>query len=456
MSMSLQEAISTNRPKSQGNTSILKTLQGDQSDAYKRISKTIFKDTKRGSPFEEKVAGLRGYAGTGKTYLIGAFVDRALEKGYQVFITAPTHQAKEQVRRHVNMLDPKVTCCTIHSLLGLKLKKDRQDGGYKLEHDPDSDSVPYGKNKTLIVVDEASMMGLELGGHSKRAIRKGKPSWLFVGDPAQLPPPDDEQSDLIDSKGHTMEKIVRQKEGNPIIEAANAVRNGQSWKPHVRMENGRGISTTTEPSVILESMDRQLMRGDYIDNPNVCRIVAARNDQVDLWNQLMKDKLFPHAEEWGMDMWAIAQESWTRNDSLEIKNSQIFRIEEANKEHVIIDGVGLPVWEIKGDTNRGGSVQVKTLAKEGQEDYDRNLKMRLEDAKKNGGGAWKSYYRLKEALCEIRHAFATTIHKSQGSTFETCYVDNRDLSSFPGGTDMRQRLRYVAFTRASDRVAILE
>ena len=55
-------------------------------------------------------------------------------------------------------------------------------------------------------------------------------------------------------------------------------------------------------------------------------------------------------------------------------------------------------------------------------------------------------------------AYASTIHKAQGTTLGRAFVIERDIATFPEseGFNMRQALRYVALTRAESKVAVLK
>lgn len=61
--------------------------------------------------------------------------------------------------------------------------------------------------------------------------------------------------------------------------------------------------------------------------------------------------------------------------------------------------------------------------------------------------------KLFDMVADLRPLYASTVHKSQGSTFQTVYID---LNSFRYCTDRVQkaRLLYVAFSRASKQVVL--
>ncbi len=121
---------------------------------------------------------LSGYAGTGKTTVVARLIDHLCEQGVSVFAAAPTHKAAQVLRRFIDV--PAAPAQTIHSLFGLQLRPDAS-GGYTLAWDGRT-RPPDG---SVVVVDEASMIGQALWRHIDAA---DGVQWVFVGDPAQLPP----------------------------------------------------------------------------------------------------------------------------------------------------------------------------------------------------------------------------------------------------------------------------
>ncbi|MFN4003344.1 MAG: ATP-binding domain-containing protein [Hylemonella sp.] len=78
------------------------------------------------------------------------------------------------------------------------------------------------------------------------------------------------------------------------------------------------------------------------------------------------------------------------------------------------------------------------------------------EGREEEAGKWsRAAYALKAALPDIRHAYAMTIHKSQGSTFDTVLVDWRDASRSSMAPADLSRLLYVAITRASQHCVIV-
>ena len=64
-------------------------------------------------------------------------------------------------------------------------------------------------------------------------------------------------------------------------------------------------------------------------------------------------------------------------------------------------------------------------------------------------------FSLSTLFHDLRYAYALTVHKSQGSSFEQVYVDVRNIGVNRSALE-RNKLCYVALTRAQKRVFILQ
>ena len=65
----------------------------------------------------------------------------------------------------------------------------------------------------------------------------------------------------------------------------------------------------------------------------------------------------------------------------------------------------------------------------------------------------KIYFHLLETWLDLRPAFASTVHKSQGSTYDTVFINLTDIGRCPVASDVA-RMMYVAITRAAKRVVL--
>jgi exodeoxyribonuclease-5 len=436
--------------KPKARQTLVDSLKGDQVDAFQEIKENLLDE----DATERKYA-LTGYAGTGKTYLIGAIVEYASKNDYTVSVTAPTHQAKRMIAKHLPAKAPWTEgthSSTIHSFLGLTLSSDGR-GGYKLVKE--SEISVSRSTKSLVIVDEGSMIGGELWAHIEAALNShGKMRFLFVGDPAQLPPVGDEESPALQVQGPRMEEVLRQAEGNPIIRAATAIRKGLDWRDEAVFFDGSGIFTTGHEAAFAKSAAERIAESK---DPYTARVLAGRNRVVDTWNHRIKDHLYPDTNEWVEGMWGIAYETWGPSNIPIVTNSQLVQIKRAEKKMRDVEGLYVPVWHLKAKPEgRTDTVELLVLDSGSSDVYENELQTRLNIALDEGGGSWRNYYNLKEALCDLRYPYASTVHKAQGSTYDTAYIDERDLRTFPGDEPVKRSLYYVAFTRASDRVAVLE
>lgn len=145
------------------------------------------------SPF----ALLKGYAGTGKTYSLTAFLEGLDPADHQrIAITAPTNKAVRVIRQQLGDKFPKLaSVCTIFSLLGLKLEK---SGEVKQLAIPDTLSDL--SKLDFVIIDEASMINTPLWTALTRSMADFDFLTIFLGDPAQLPPVGEPRSKVWEPK----------------------------------------------------------------------------------------------------------------------------------------------------------------------------------------------------------------------------------------------------------------
>lgn len=165
---------------------------------------------------------ITGGPGTGKTTLVQAIITAARQFQLKVRLMAPTGRAAKRLS-----LSSGVEADTIHKALEAEL----HDSGRTFFNRNESDPL----KEDLIIVDEASMMDMSLFYHLLCALKEGA-RLILVGDIDQLPPvgPGSPLKDLI-AWGEVpvvrLEHIFRQKEGSGIIDNAARIREGQMCYP---------------------------------------------------------------------------------------------------------------------------------------------------------------------------------------------------------------------------------
>lgn len=171
------------------------------------------------------VSVLTGGPGTGKSRTIATVVREAERAGKSVALAAPTGRA---AKRLAELCDAEAM--TIHRLLGVQPRSSGDNGEVDFTAGF-ARGTDWPLDEDLVVVDEASMLDVELAASLLRACADGT-HLLIVGDSAQLPSigPGQVLADLIDSgvvPVVELRTLYRQDAGGSIATLATAVRGGQ-------------------------------------------------------------------------------------------------------------------------------------------------------------------------------------------------------------------------------------
>lgn len=412
-------------------------LTEDQEAAYDQVYDRLARG--------ERFTGLRGYAGTGKTYLVSRLVEQLLEEDCSVTVCAPTHKAVQVLSEELG--DAPVQMQTLHSFLGLRLQP-TEDGEYELVADEARDFT-----ERVVIVDEASMIGREEWAHIEEA--PFWVQWLFVGDPAQLPPVNEDPSPALDVPGPTLETIHRQAADNPILELATKIRTGAEGRFGSRFEDGQGVAITRDRDDFLDSVLRAFDTEAFAEDATHARVLAYRNKTVRRYNREIRAARYgSDADRFVEGEWLVGTETWYHEGVQRLTNSEEVRVKDAAVDTFEADDQSeWKVWRLKVRTpGRGLTRTVHVLHEDEFERYEDALDRRREKAE-DDGSKWKRFFQLRERFARVDYAYATTVHRAQGSTYDTVFVDHRDLRVCRG--DEREALLYVAVTRPARRLALL-
>ena len=409
----------------------------DQEEAYDHVYDRLAQG--------DRFTGLRGYAGTGKTYLVSRLVEQLLDEDCTVTVCAPTHKAVQVLSDELG--DAPVQMQTLHSFLGLRLRP-KEDGEYELVAEEERDFA-----EGVVIVDEASMIGREEWSHIQDA--PFWVQWLFVGDPAQLPPVNEDTSPALDVPGPTLETIHRQAADNPILELATKIRTGADGRFGSTFEDGKGVAVTRNRDEFLDSILRAFDTEAFAEDATHARVLAYRNKTVRRYNREIR------AERYGTDAdrfvegeWLVGTETWYYDGVQRLTNSEEVRVKKASVETFEADDQSeWTIWELKVRTpGRGLTRTVHVLHEDEAERYENALERRREKAQ-DDPSMWDRFFELRERFARVDYAYATTVHRAQGSTYDTVFVDHRDLRVCRG--EEREALLYVAVTRPARRLALL-
>jgi energy-coupling factor transporter ATP-binding protein EcfA2 len=386
-------------------------LTMDQAEALRRIEAAY-------EPGEFYL--LTGHAGSGKTYLMQRLTKNMLTKRRRIVLSAPTHKAVAVLARKLAEANIKdIPCRTIHSILSLT-PKPRTD---RLVFERERDSEPV--TADVVVVDECSMVSEDLYRHIKRHLPNA--FVLFVGDPAQLPPVGEVESQTFTTKNRShLTTIVRQAAGNPILAAAGIIRASQggpvdmSWCAPSASENKYGIFLPA--GAAHRWMKKAFTSPEFNADPDSFRYLAWTNSRVHHVNQLIR------AWRYGANIptpfmpgeSALFRAHVVIDESIIFANNQeakVVAIERSTFTHEIEEAEGvprwtasLPSWRITLRDDEGVDKAVHMHADE--REFQRVVE-RIKDEAANSRVRWKHLHEFQQSLAQLQSVYCLTVHRSQ-------------------------------------------
>ena len=395
---------------------------------------------------KEKELIISGPGGVGKTFLMGHLIDQIMPQYHQtcqlmglkaeyqeVVMTATTNKAAEVLGSNTGR-----PAETIQSFLNLKVVDNYVTGvsdliktrNWKMHH------------KKIIFVDEASMIDNPLLTHLREATCDCK--IVFVGDHCQLAPVKEPISPIY-------------KQRLPFFELTEPMRNnGQpalmSLCSQLRLtvETGDFAGIKLTPGVVDHFSDAQMeafMRHTFSCQNTNSRILAYTNQRVTQYNEFIRD-IRQYTSTY------IEGETLVNNSAIQLSTGMlsveeeltISELDQRSVMHEIEPGVELEVVLATLDTPYGDQYTDVPLP------VDKNHYTALVkhyQKQKN----WNRYFYLKNKFPDLRPKDASTVHKSQGSTYDTVIIDLTNLSTCHN-PNQAARLLYVAVTRARHRIIL--
>lgn len=403
---------------------------------------------------------LTGYAGSGKTTLVQVLMLALSHRRVSMAGTAPTHKAVGVLAKKIKSVGVEAAFVTLQSLLGLKPKPQ----GDRLAFVRDKNAPPI--DVDVVFIDEGSMLGLDLMQYC-RSLLIGR-AVIFVGDPAQLPPVGEERSEAFDLP-HTSHLVepVRQAVGNPVVQAALALRACQggpmdwSWCK----ESKAPPFGVYKPGDDLDRwLHRAFMSSDFDKDPNSFRYcawtnrrVADINAKVQAWKYGTDlDTPFAVLERVLLRAPVIREKTIIANTNDEPTVLYICRGEQEVKFHAAGEAerwtVTVPTWAIKLRDDDGMEFDVQMAASE--RDFESTLR-RIAGEAAGERSRWSDYHRFRERFAVMQGIPALTVHNSQGSTFRNVFVDVPDIRRRMSSNLLEcQQLFYTAFTRPTHAVML--
>lgn len=360
---------------------------------------------------------LSGSPGTGKSYLIETEIPKLLRNTpYFLVTTATTNKAAAVIHG--------VTLC---KAFGISLKADMDTGvqDYNL-------SRLKTMHNQFIIIDEASMLDGKLWQIVQESSINCK--FLLVGDKYQLPPVKSTFNPFNEYPISELTEVVRQKDPDFLDEIKHAKQGVINSEVYTPKENKciHYLKTNREVRDLLASFTNEDKALAYTNDKSVDLAYTIRRLQNKSTDFCIGDPVAP------------------KNYCEDIQGYSV-----QTGEDLIVSAIGKK-QNIKIDTY---DIEVRPFNFIGvngtflvPSNYKYALVVAKEMAKKK---KWREYYKIKEGLLDLRFNEASTIHCSQGSTYDRVFIHMTDLLTCKSYST-KARLLYVALSRAKNDVYIYE
>lgn len=381
-------------------------LTQEQTQAKDRLLQFVFDDTK-------KQIILQGHAGTGKSALLTELIKEynaligdnnpfGFTKRDWVFC-ATTNKACEA------LAEKGIKASTIHSTFRLNIK-DEPIGTAKIPID------------AIVVIDECSYLN-----YPQFEYINDFPNIkiIYVGDKNQLTPVGLNHSPVFFNGIETvsLSQTMRQQNAKGVNEYVTKLREAVEHNLDTpSIPNAENIIHLSQ-----DDFEKQILN-DFSHYNLDSKILGLKNTTVQRYNKLV-------AKDLQVGDYLINN---SYSQSMGIPNNHTVRIDNIFSEKTVL---GTKVTHCRICTFGFGYYDVY-IPKSA-----RGMSIAYNKAKETND--WNTYRKF----IDLRQPYAQTIHKAQGSTYENVYIHLDDLKQIETKKE-RNRLLYVAFSRATDKVYV--
>ncbi|GAA4231373.1 ATP-binding domain-containing protein [Postechiella marina] len=444
-----------------------------QNIVLQQLSNFIFDNSKN------KLYLLKGYAGTGKTTIIGSIVSNLWKAKMSAVLMAPTGRAAKVIANYSQK-----EAFTIHKKIYFPKKE--SGGGVKFVLQPNK------HKNTIFIVDEASMIP-DTPGESKfvengsllddlmQYVYAGKNcKLLLIGDTAQLPPVKLDISPALDENKlelnydkevikMELDEVVRQGQDSGILSNATILREvlASSFFESFQFNLGhfKDIVRLTDGYEIMEAID-----GAYSNLGNEeTAIIVRSNKRANLYNKQIRSKILFNEHE------------LSSGDYLMVVKNNYFWLKSNSEAGFIANGDIIEVLEIFSIKElygfRFAEVKIRMVDYPKMKPFETVLMLDTIDAEtpslpyedsnrlyqevmkdfEDETSKYKKFLKVKNNkyfnALQVKFSYAITCHKSQGGQWNTVFVEQPYL---PDGIDKDYlRWLYTAVTRAKEKLYLI-
>ena len=420
---------------------------------------------------------LKGYAGTGKSSLIGAVVKTLNELKQKTVLLAPTGRAAKVFSSYSGQ-----NAYTIHKQIYRQKEFSNEPKGFVLREN-------LHKN-TIFIVDEASMIsndGLDFSFFGSGRLLDDLVYYVYssngcrlvlLGDSAQLPPVSQPESPALDISvlqaydfkiyNMTLTEVVRQEKTSGILTNATYLRKKMKTGntdvyPKLSVKHGTDVKIVAGED-FLETIQDSYHR----DGLEETIVITRSNKTANRFNNAIRNRiLFREEELTSGDLLMVVKNNyhWAKEEeSMEfIANGDLLEILRVrrNQELYGFRFCDVTVRFPDYDTEMDIKILLETLHTDSpalpKELSDKLFNTILEDyaditVKSEKMKLMKAnpYYNV----VQVKYAYAVTCHKAQGGQWKNVFIDLSYIPQEYIGIDFYRWL-YTAFTRATERVFLI-
>ena len=441
------------------------SLTNDQETSIIKIVEFIF------NPKSEEIFLLKGYAGTGKSSLIGALVKTMTQLQQKTVLLAPTGRAAKVFSMYSG--EP---AFTIHKKIYRQKSMTDSGASFSLTQNL--------HQNTLFIVDEASMIsnastdssffgtGRLLDDLVEYVYSSPNCKLLLLGDTAQLPPVKQDISPAMDvyelqSYGlnvseSTLTEIMRQSEESGILYNATLLRNALSSgltsnSPKLKLDNFTDVERISGNDLVEE------ISGCYSrDGFEETIVISRSNKNVNIYNNGIRNSVLYREEE------------ISNGDLLMVTKNNYFWLKEEEKVDFIANGEFVEVLRIRSQEEMYGLRFCDVVLHHKNYDIEFEAKISLDALhSETSGTSYQQSNMLYGALTEeyahigskrdrykqikdnpyfnalqVKYGYAVTCHKAQGGEWKNVFIDLGYINPKHLG-DNFYRWLYTSITRST-------
>jgi exodeoxyribonuclease-5 len=415
---------------------------------------------------------LKGYAGTGKSTLIGHLVKLLSMANYKAVLMAPTGRAAKVIANYSGK-----KAFTIHKQI--YFTKTEKGSGVQFVLKPNK------YRNTLFIVDEASMIGDDR--QSAKLFENGSLlddlmqyvdagtncKLLLVGDPAQLPPVHLTISPALDGEylenkfnkeviEWELKEVVRQQQDSGILANATQLRlqmNEEYLDSFLfDLTIANDVQRLQDGNEILELLDDALRNGGLEETVFIVR----SNKRANLYNQQIRGRiLFLEADLSVGDQLMVVKNNYfwlePESDPGFIANGDLVKVLRIFSHHELYNfkfaKVEVQLVDYPDEKPFETVVLLDTLSSESPSltyEEGNQLYQAVQEDYQHLSTKYKRFLAVKNNpyfnALQVKYSYAITCHKSQGGQWENVFIEQPYL---PDGPDLSYfRWLYTALTRA--------